>query len=122
MSEEIIIAYSATSISILGRLIFMYLLYTKKSINPYSLLFCVMNIVSSSLWIDYSQLVSDVPLLVRGSCDLVLFTISASYILYNRSILHNSSTQDNNVIITPTENNIDAEKNIDAKTHIEIIV
>ncbi len=45
-----------------------------------------MNIVSSALWIVYSQLVADTPLLVRGSSDLVFFTISASYILYNRKI------------------------------------
>jgi hypothetical protein len=46
-----------------------------------------MNIVSSSLWITYSQLIIDTPLLVRGSSDLLLFIISASYILYNRSNL-----------------------------------
>lgn len=86
MSETLVIAYTATSISISGRLVFMYLLYTKKSTNPISLLFSVMNIVSSSLWIVYSQLVEDMPLLVRGSSDLVFFTISASYILYNRKV------------------------------------
>ncbi len=85
MSDELIIAYTATSISISGRLVFMYLLYTKKSTNPISLLFSVMNIVSSALWIVYSQLVADTPLLVRGSSDLIFFTISASYILYNRN-------------------------------------
>ena len=90
-------------------MIFMYLLYTKKSINPYSLLFCVMNIISSSLWIDYSQLVSDTPLLVRGSADLILFTISASYILYNRS------TQNNN-------KSINVEKFINSEKHIETLV
>ena len=86
MSEDLVIAYTATSISISGRVVFMYLLYTKKSTNPISLLFSVMNIVSSALWIVYSQLVADTPLLVRGSSDLVFFTISASYILYNRKI------------------------------------
>ena len=53
MSDELVIAYTATSISISGRLVFMYLLYTKKSTNPISLLFSVMNIVSSALWIVY---------------------------------------------------------------------
>ena len=86
MSKEIIIAYSATSISIFGRLIFMSLLYSRKSTNIYSLIFCVINMVSSSLWITYSQMVPDTPLLVRGSSDLVLFTISATYISYNRYI------------------------------------
>ena len=86
MNENLVIAYSATSISISARLVFMYLLYTKKSTNLISLLFSVMNIVSSSLWIVYSQRVADTPLLVRGSSDIVFFTLSASYILYNRRV------------------------------------
>ena len=81
--NELVIAYSATTISIAARFVFMYLLYTKKSTNPYSLLFSVMNIVSSSLWITYSQSIVDMPLLVRGSSDLVLFSISAAYIANN---------------------------------------
>jgi len=84
ISNELIIAYSATAISISGRFIFMYLLYTKKSTNPYSLLFSIMNIVSSSLWITYSNIIIDTPLLIRGSSDLLLFSISAIYILSNR--------------------------------------
>jgi hypothetical protein len=62
----------------------MYLLYTKKSTNPYSLIFSIINIISSSLWITYSQMKSDMPLLVRGSSDLLLFLISTIYIMYNR--------------------------------------
>jgi lipid-A-disaccharide synthase-like uncharacterized protein len=84
MTNELIIAYSATIISISGRFIFMYLLYTKKSTNIYSLLFSIMNIVSSSLWITYSKFISDMPLLIRGSSDLILFSISTLYIIYNR--------------------------------------
>ena len=84
MTIELIIAYSATFISISSRFIFMYLLYTKKSTNPLSLLFSSMNIISSSLWITYSEMKSDMPLLIRGSADLVLFTISTGYILSNR--------------------------------------
>ena len=80
---EYIIAYSATSISISGRFIFMYLLYTKKSTNPYSLVFSIINIISSSLWISYSQMKSDTPLLIRSSSDL-LFAISTVYIIHNR--------------------------------------
>ena len=83
MTNEFI-AYCATVISISGRFIFMYLLYTKKSTNPYSLVFSIMNIVSSSLWVTYSQLISDMPLLIRGSSDVLLFTISSIYILCNR--------------------------------------
>ena len=84
MTKELVIAYSATVISISGRFIFMYLLYTKKSTNPYSLLFSIMNIVSSSLWITYSQMITDMPLLVRGSSDLLLFSLSTAYIINNR--------------------------------------
>jgi len=84
ISNELIIAYSATAISVSGRFIFMYLLYTKKSTNLYSLIFSIMNIVSSSLWITYSSIIIDTPLLVRGSSDLLLFSISAIYILSNR--------------------------------------
>lgn len=84
MEQSAIIAYSATSISIFGRFIFMYLLYTRKSTNLYSLLFSIVNIVSSSLWITYGYEIKDTPLLVRGSSDLVLFTLSAFYIIRNR--------------------------------------
>lgn len=84
MANELVIAYSATFISVSGRFIFMYLLYTKKSTNLYSLLFSIMNIVSSSLWITYSEIISDMPLLIRGSSDLLLFSISTAYIISNR--------------------------------------
>jgi hypothetical protein len=87
MSDELYVAYSATFFSISGRFIFMYLLYTKKSTNLYSLLFSVMNIISSSLWVKYGEMKSDTPLLIRGSSDLVLFVISATYILHNRRTL-----------------------------------
>jgi hypothetical protein len=50
-----------------------------------------MNIVSSALWVTYSQLVTDTPVMVRGSCDLVLFIISALYILYNRHLQNNNN-------------------------------
>ena len=83
MTNELVIAYSATIISVSGRFIFMYLLYTKKSTNPYSLIFSIMNMVSSSLWIQYSQMRMDMPLLIRGSSDLLLFSISTAYIIYN---------------------------------------
>lgn len=91
MNLNILIAYLATSISIIGRLIFMYLLYSKKLTNLYSLIFSIINIVSSSLWIIYSQMILDTPLLVRESSDLLLFSISSSYIIYNRIYSENHS-------------------------------
>lgn len=84
MTPELVIAYSATVISISARFIFMYLLYTRKSTNPLSLIFAMMNIVSSSLWITYSQMVSETPLFIRGTSDLILFSISTGYIIHNR--------------------------------------
>jgi lipid-A-disaccharide synthase-like uncharacterized protein len=86
MTPEFVIAYSATIISLSARFIFMYLLYTKKSTNPYSLIFTTMNIVSSSLWITYSQMITDTPIFIRGTCDLILFSISTGYIIHNRII------------------------------------
>ena len=87
-----VIAYSATTISISGRFIFMYLLYTKKSTNIYSLVFSILNIVSSCLWVAYSQMIIDTPLLVRGSSDLVCFTVSTVYILNNRRTMNKIET------------------------------
>jgi lipid-A-disaccharide synthase-like uncharacterized protein len=88
LEKKLVVPYSATGISIVGRFIFMYLLYTKKSTNDLSLLFCLLNIISSSLWIDYSLMVFDRPIMIRGSSDLVLFTISAAYIIYNKRQLY----------------------------------
>jgi len=84
MTTELAIAYSATVISISGRFIFIYLLYTKKSTNPLSLIFSIVNVISSSLWVTYGKLISDTPLIIRGSSDLILFFFSAIYIIHNR--------------------------------------
>lgn len=62
--------YTATSISVIGRFIFMFLLYKNKSTNSLSsrscailfltkslrsaLLFCVLSISSSIMWLYYS--------------------------------------------------------------------
>jgi len=94
MTSELIIAYSATVISISARFIFMYLLYTKKSTNPLSLIFSIMNMISSSLWITYSQMVSETPLFVRGTSDLILFSISTGYIIYNRMEINTLPSDD----------------------------
>ena len=93
MTYEFVIAYSATAISISGRFIFMYLLYTKKSTNPYSLIFSILNMASSSMWITYSQMRSDTPLFVRSSSDLFLFSVSTAYILFNRYNMNKIQTQ-----------------------------
>jgi hypothetical protein len=76
--------YTATSISVLGRFIFMFLLYKNKSTNSLSLLFCILSISSSSMWIYYSVSNSDMPMIVRSSTEITLLTISAIYIITNK--------------------------------------
>ena len=78
------VAYSAIGISIFARFIFMYLLYTKKSVNDLSLTFCLLNIASSGLWIKYSLETNDMPLTIRNSVDGVLLSLSAAYIIRNK--------------------------------------
>ena len=83
-TEYRIIPYTAISVSIVARLIFMYLLYTNKSRNSLSLLFCVMNVGSSSMWIWYGVVSRDTPLMVRSSAEMGLLLTSAIYILRNK--------------------------------------
>jgi uncharacterized protein with PQ loop repeat len=78
------IPYSATSLSVLARFIFMFLLYKNKSTNSLSLTFCLLNIVSSSMWIYYSFQTEDVPMIVRSSTELTLLALSSVYIIHNK--------------------------------------
>ena len=98
------IPYTATSLSIVGRLIFMYLLYRNKSTNSLSLLFCVLNIFSSSMWIYYSIISNDTPMIVRSSADLTLLSLSSIYIIRNKFIIKEIVISNNEV-----ENNRDTE-------------
>ena len=61
-----VIPYTATSLSVLGRFIFMFLLHKNKSTNSLSLMFCFLSIVSSSMWIYYSVQMNDTPLVMRS--------------------------------------------------------
>ena len=79
-----IIPYTATSISVIGRFIFMYLLYKNKSTNTFSLIFCILSICSSGLWIYYSNKQNDIPMIVRSSIELLLLIISSLYIIRNK--------------------------------------
>lgn len=86
MIEELtVIPYTATSISVIGRFIFMYILFKNKSTNSFSLLFCILSIISSIMWIYYSVKTNDTPLVARGSIELILLSISAGYIIYNKT-------------------------------------
>jgi len=88
-----IIPYTATSLSIVGRFIFMFLLYKNKSANSLSLLFCILSIFSSSMWIYYSIKLDDTPMVVRSSTELSLLTISTIYIVKNKFLhYHNTNT------------------------------
>ena len=79
--------YTAVSFSIIARFIFMYLLYTKKSTNVYSLTFCYLSIVSSSLWIPYGVIMEDTPIIIRSGVEILLLSVSAVYITRNRCLL-----------------------------------
>jgi lipid-A-disaccharide synthase-like uncharacterized protein len=97
---DVVIPYSATGISIAARFIFMYLLYTKKSVNSLSLTFCLMNMASSSLWLKYSLEATDMPLLVRSSADIALFTMSAAYIANNKWREYMNSIKEQKLSVT----------------------
>ena len=76
--------YTATSISVVGRFIFMFLLYKNKSTNSLSLLFCILSISSSSMWLYYSIINKDIPMITRSSSEIFLLTISCIYIIKNK--------------------------------------
>jgi len=95
MNEEDlkILPYTATSVSIIGRLLFMFLLYKNKSTNSISLVFCFLSIASSGMWIYYSIMLSDTPMIIRSSTEITLLTISATYIIRNKMQINNNSNQ-----------------------------
>ena len=76
--------YTAITVSILARFIFLYLLYKNKSTNSYSLAFCIMNIGSSSMWIVYSLYKSDTAMIYRSATEIGLLSISSVYIVINK--------------------------------------
>lgn len=82
--SESSILYSAISISIFARFIFMYLIYKNKSTNSYSLLFCLLNIGSSGMWMYYSIVKEDNRLLVRSGSETSLLLLSSIYIVRNK--------------------------------------
>ena len=88
-----IIPYTATSLSVVGRFIFMFLLYRNKSTNSLSLLFCILSIISSSMWMYYSVELNDLPMILRSSIEISLLTISSIYIIRNKVINYNIQNQ-----------------------------
>ena len=84
--QLLVLPYTAVSFSILARFIFMYLLYSKQSTNIYSLSFCGLSIVSSSIWIPYGILQNDIPIIVRSGVEILLLSVSGLYIIRNRCV------------------------------------
>ena len=79
-----VLPYTATSISVVGRFIFMFLLYKNKSTNSLSLLFCILSISSSAMWLYYSFINKDMPMITRSSIEILLLTCSSIYIIKNK--------------------------------------
>ena len=94
MDELRILPYTATSIAVIARLIFMFLLYKNKSTNSLSLLFCVLSVISSSMWIFYSIKTGDNPIMIRSSTEIALLGVSAIYIIRNKIL----ASQPNQII------------------------
>jgi lipid-A-disaccharide synthase-like uncharacterized protein len=86
MTSTISIPYVATSIAIVARFIFMYLLYKNKSTNLYSLTFCILSICSSAMWLHYSVTINDMTLIFRSSTEITLLSLSSLYIIHNKLI------------------------------------
>jgi lipid-A-disaccharide synthase-like uncharacterized protein len=78
--------YVATSIAIMARFIFMYLLYKNKSANLYSLTFCMLSICSSAMWLHYSITINDMTLIFRSSTEITLLSLSSLYIIHNKLV------------------------------------
>jgi uncharacterized protein with PQ loop repeat len=90
--------YTATSISVIARFIFIFLLYKNKSTNSLSLTFCILNIFSSTMWIYYSVNTNDWPMIIRSMTELSLLFFSSVYIIRNK--LHNYQLERNQVLPT----------------------
>jgi len=110
MSKELeFLPYTATSISVVGRFIFMFLIYQNKSTNSLSLLFCVLSICSSTMWLYYSIINGDMPMITRSLLEIFLLTISSIYIIKNKiqqqsqqSQLQSQTQLQSQQITTPT--------------------
>lgn len=76
--------YTATSLSVVGRFIFMFLIYKNKSTNSLSLTFCILSIISSIMWLCYSLTFNDTPMVVRSCAEICLLSISSIYIVRNK--------------------------------------
>jgi uncharacterized protein with PQ loop repeat len=74
----------------------MFLLYKNKSTNSLSLLFCIISIFSSTMWLYYSIINKDNPMITRSSIEILLLIISSVYIIKNKM----QNLRDNQIIPT----------------------
>jgi lipid-A-disaccharide synthase-like uncharacterized protein len=81
-----IIPYTATSISLIGRFFFMFLLYKNESTNNLSLLFSILNMSSSGLWLYYSISTNDLHMIIRTSTEFSLLSIITIYVIVHKII------------------------------------
>lgn len=91
--ELVFLPYIAASISVTGRFMFMFILYKNKSTNGYSLLFCTINICSSSLWLYYNIIKSNMPMIIRSIIEIIVSTISCIYIIKNKIVFLRNTHQ-----------------------------
>ncbi len=71
----------------------MFLLYKNKSTNSLSLTFCILSIISSSMWIYYSLNINDLPMIVRSAIELSLLSVSSVYIIKNKIVVYRINKQ-----------------------------
>jgi len=91
-AEMKVIPYTATTLAVVGRFIFMFLLWKNKSTNSLSLLFCLLSICSSGMWVYYSLAKAETPMLVRSIIEITLLSMSSGYIIYNKVREHRRLT------------------------------
>lgn len=96
--------YTATSLSVIGRIIFMFLLYKNKSTNSLSLTFCFLNIISSGMWIYYSTKLNDIPMILRSSTEISLLSMSVIYIIRNKIKANTQISDVNHWSLKPIDN------------------
>ena len=63
--------------------------------NTLSLIFCILSIFSSSMWIYYNTVTNDLPMIVRSSTELTLISISSIYIIRNKILYYKSQKNQN---------------------------
>jgi len=78
-----IISVIAIIVSLITRLLYLYIIiHVTKANNYYSFIFTGLSICSSILWIYYSSITDNLPLLIKSIIDLIIFIIAFIFIAY----------------------------------------